>query len=186
MKNFTFLMVLLYGILCFSQDKDIFVTDVRINLFDAGKKTDGEVIIQNCFRDPKFIDILNDSIRVGLINQLHSKKVFIDANSLVFIKGLTKVPFKYKEVTNNDVGYYLIIETSIGLTDVLRYEEYEIVTTIKILDQKKKKLLKVTETVNLPDEHDQTETFKINSNNFSVAFLNSIMKTIKAIQLPNK
>ena len=182
MRNIAILFLLLNYCFCFSQDKSVLVTDIRINLFDAGNKTDGEIIILNCFKNPKFINTLNDSIYKGLIKQLNINNINIDPKSLVFIKGLEKVPFNYKEVTNN-VDYFIIIETSIGLTDVLKYEEYEIVTTIKVLNQKKKKLLKVIETAILPEDSEQIKTFKVNQKNFSDAFLKSLMKAISTIKI---
>lgn len=160
---------------CFSQSSDILITDIRLLTYNSTNDDPVNNKVKTWFNEPTFISMVRDSIIGHFLDKDDSCKVLISVNSMAFISGLTNKPYNYKSYKPQKEELIVVFESTFGYISISNEEStYEIASTIKIMNHKKKKVYK--NAINIPLV-DNSST--INKEKFRDAYLKSLCNLIQ-------
>jgi hypothetical protein len=180
LKRITIILMFLVTNVGYAYSQSYLITDIRLVLMDTQSKSLQSSRLKHIYKNPDFVARVHESIRDPLKIKLDNENVLIDLNSMVYIEGLVSKSYNYKNKNVEEGDYLISIESTVGLAEVTKHEIYEIVTIIKIMDYKKRRVYKGKTFVELqtPEEVNRNQ---INSKDFVKAYIRSLRKVIDPI-----
>lgn len=162
-----------------AQSPNVLVSDLRLKLLTPeNSNLDADLVI-GIMEDAKFMQMLHDSIRYHITKTMEAGSVSFNVNCFQYMLGLANKPFQYKKIDPDGADMIIFMESAVGITEVSKEDEYSIVTTVKVMNPKKKKLFKGLESEIIYHLHDGSP--EISQKEFRQAYLRSISKAISII-----
>jgi hypothetical protein len=157
------------------------VSDIRLTLLSPESTSLDIEMIRDFAKDPALAKQVYDSVRSPLMAKLGCEKLHMDAGCITYLEGLDSKPYHYKKMAVAEGAFIVILDLSIGISEVMVEDNYEIVAIIRVLDHKKKRVFK--DIVSKPMDPTIDGKDGISRMEMEQAFFRSLFEAISSIEL---